>query len=112
MDPYAILKFPIGLKTITSVLQFKEQIKISLRLVEAVRLLLEGFLTTKLVILKYGHETKTAHELAPPSPNFHNPATGGRLSCNIFNVPRPLQHGQSSVVLSRTHNTPATSSLP
>ncbi|GFW73174.1 hypothetical protein TNCV_484001 [Trichonephila clavipes] len=39
-----------------------------------------GLWATDHVILNHGQVTWTTPELAPPSPNYHTPPTGGRLS--------------------------------
>ncbi|GFV27744.1 hypothetical protein TNCV_4169661 [Trichonephila clavipes] len=50
-----------------------------------------------LVMLNPGQETRTTPELAPPSPNFYTPTTGGRSSLDIFNMHRlPLTRVLSS----------------
>ncbi|GFW93234.1 hypothetical protein TNCV_2603521 [Trichonephila clavipes] len=45
--------------------------------------------------------TRMIPKLAPLSPNFHTIPMGGRLSFDIFNVPRPPLHGivTSSIVV-------------
>ncbi|GBM88142.1 hypothetical protein AVEN_213957-1 [Araneus ventricosus] len=73
----------------------------------------EGYFWTDLVILNHGQMTRTTPELAPPSPNFHDTPTGGRLAtaydltCN-----RPHTRRIFSGIGSRTWNPPAPKPRP
>ncbi|GFV47989.1 hypothetical protein TNCV_4150751 [Trichonephila clavipes] len=59
----------------------------------------QGWLATDRIILNQCQEMRTTSELAPSYPSFHITPTGGILSLDSFDMPRPFLHGGSSVAL-------------
>ncbi|GFY05162.1 hypothetical protein TNCV_3270341 [Trichonephila clavipes] len=66
-----------------------------------------GLLTTDLLLLNHGQDTRTTPELTSHSINFHITPMGGHLSLGIFNKHLPLCNVWSHQDQGRTHDTPA-----